>query len=132
STAPSRFQNKSSTIAGPDGQGAFVSPGRLGPDWPGASRRYLVLGRLKTPAAGAQRSSSWSTASRSARVSTLRARARPPPFFRLLSSDIRKLPAHPTGGGFLYLLISCQGSAGKRTRQLHATGELKRHSERLS
>ena len=86
------------------GQVPFVSPGRFGPDWPGASRRYLVLGRLKTPAVGAQRSSSWSTASRSARVSTLRARARPPPFLRLLSSDIRKLPAHSPVGGLLYLL----------------------------
>ena len=44
------------------------------------------------PFSGVQRSSSWSKASRSARVSTFRARAKLPAFFRLLSIDIEHTP----------------------------------------
>src|SRR4051794_3835072 len=73
----------------------FRSWGRFGPDCPGASRRYLVLGKLKTPFSGDHFSSSWRRASRSARDSTLRARVRPPAFFKLLSIDIA--PNTPPG-----------------------------------
>src|SRR4051812_1244436 len=73
----------------------FRSWGRFGPDCPGASRRYLVLGRLKTPFSGLHFSSSWRRASRSARDSTLRARVSPPAFFKLLSIDIA--PILPRG-----------------------------------
>src|SRR4051812_28753925 len=70
---------------------------RCGPDCPGASRRYFVLGKLNTPSAGFHRSSSWSTARRSARVRTLRERVSPAPFFKLLSMDIEPPPPnHPT------------------------------------
>ena len=71
----------------------FESSGRFGPDCPGARRRYLVLGRLKTPAVGTQRSSSWSTASRSARVSTLRAR-QPAPLLQALVQRHQKNSNH--------------------------------------
>src|SRR5262249_6866939 len=96
-------------------QDSFFS-GRVGPDWPGARRRYLVLGRLYTPDAGVQRSSSCNTAIRSARERTLRARARLPPFFRLLSSDIdssRTMEFRPNLNGHPMLLRARLGR--KRT-----------------
>src|SRR5262245_36354342 len=77
--------------------GGYSEVSRFGPETPGGRTRYFVLGRLNTPCFAVQRSSSWSAASRSARVSTLRERARPPAFFRLLSIDIRRTSQKAAG-----------------------------------